>query len=63
MSALLRSIAALALLVLATLAVLVVFGIIPRDVLGEYAAKIVLVACILALTSAAMALLMRSGSR
>lgn len=63
MSALLRSIAALAILVLAVLAVLVVFGIIPRDVLGDYAAKVVLVACILALTSAAMALLMRSGPR
>lgn len=63
MSALLRSIAALAILVLAILAVLVVFDVIPRTVLGDYAGKVVLVACILALTSAAMALLMRSGSR
>jgi hypothetical protein len=63
MSAMLRSIAALAILVLAFLAVLVVFDVIPRDVLGDYAAKVVLVACILALTSAAMALLMRTGGR
>ena len=60
MSGILRSIMALAIVVLAFLAVLVVFDVIALDALGRYAAKIVLVACVLALASVALTFLFRS---
>jgi hypothetical protein len=63
MSGIFRSIAALVIVVLAVLAVLVVFDIIPRDVLGEYAARTLLVACILAITAAAVGFLFRTGGK
>lgn len=63
MSGMLKSIAAVAITVLAALAVLVVFGIVPRDLLGDYAARIVLTACILAITGAALTLLFRTRER
>ena len=56
----LRLIAILAIVLLALLGVLVVLDVIPRDALGELATKIVLVASIFALASAALGLLMRS---
>jgi hypothetical protein len=55
--------AIIAIVLLALLAVLVVLDVIPRDSLGELATKIVLVACIFALASAALGLLMRSRKR
>lgn len=48
-------------LALALLALLVVFDILPRTVLGEFATKILLAACILGLASAGIAFLTRSG--
>lgn len=59
----LKLIAILAVVLLALLGVFVVLDVIPRDVLGELATKIVLVACIFALASAALGLLMRSRKR
>jgi hypothetical protein len=61
MSSMLKAIAALAIVTLATLAVLVVFDILPLAVLGAYAGRLALTACILALATAALTLLMRSG--
>ena len=59
----LRLIAILAIVLLALLGVLVVLDVIPRDALGDLATKIVLIACIFALASAALGLLMRSRKR
>lgn len=59
----LKLIAILAVVLLALLGVFVVLDVIPRDVLGELATKIVLVACIFALASAALGLLMRPRKR
>ncbi|HTT37212.1 MAG TPA: hypothetical protein VMH32_06035 [Burkholderiales bacterium] len=59
----LKLIGAIAILVLALLGVLVVLDVVPRDALGELATKIVLVACIFGLASAALALLMRPGKQ
>ena len=59
----LKLIAAVAILALALLGILVVLDVVPRDALGELATKVVLVACLLALASAALGLLMRSGKR
>jgi hypothetical protein len=61
MSSMLKAIAALAIVILATLAVLVVFGILPLTMLGAYAGRLLLTACILALATVALTLLMRSG--
>jgi len=57
----LKLVGALALGLLALLALLVVFDILPRTVLGELATKILLAACILGLASAGIAFLTRSG--
>jgi len=59
----LRLVGALALVLLALLALLVVFDILPRDVLGELATKILLAACILGLASAGIAFLTHSRRR
>jgi hypothetical protein len=59
----LRLVGALALALLALLALLVVFDILPRDVLGELATKILLAACILGLATAGIAFLTSSGRR
>jgi len=59
----LKLIGAIAILVLALLGVLVVLDVVPREALGELATKIVLVACIFGLASAALALLMRPGKQ
>jgi hypothetical protein len=59
----LKLIGIVAIVLLALLGVLVVLDVIPRDSLGELATKIVLVACIFGLASAALAFLMRSGRR
>jgi len=59
----LRLIGILAIVLLALLGVLVVLDVIPRDALGELVTKVVLVACIFALASAALGLLMRSRKR
>jgi hypothetical protein len=55
--------AIIAIVLLALLGMLVVLDIIPRDALGELAAKIVMVACIFGLASVALGLLIRSGKR
>ena len=55
--------AIIAMVLLALLGVLVVLDVIPRDSLGELATKILLVACIFGLASAALAFLMHSGKR
>ena len=57
----LKLVGALALGLLALLALLVVFDVLPRTVLGEFATKILLTACILGLASAGIAFLTRSG--
>lgn len=59
----LKLIAILAVVLLALLGVLVVLDVIPRDVLGELATKIVLIACIFALASTALGFLVRSRKR
>src|SRR5215470_17367844 len=59
----LKLIAILAVVLLALLGVLVVLDVIPRDVLGELATKIVLIACIFALASTAPGFLVRSRKR
>jgi hypothetical protein len=59
----LKLIGMLAIVLLALLGALVVLDVIPRDALGELATKILLVACIFGLASAALAFLMRSGKR
>lgn len=61
LSGVLKLVGALALALLALLALLVVFDILPRTVLGEFATKILLAACILGLASAGIAFLTRSG--
>ena len=63
MAGVLKLIAILAIVLLALLGVLVVLDVIPRDALGELATKIVLIACIFALASAALGFLMRSRKR
>jgi hypothetical protein len=59
----LRLVAAGAIVLLAVLGVLVVFDVIPRDAFGELSTKIVLLACIVALASGAIAFLMRAGKK
>lgn len=54
----LKLIAIVAIVLLALLGVLVVLDVIPRESLGELATKILLVACIFGLASAALAFLM-----
>jgi len=61
LSGVLKLVGALALGLLALLALLVVFDFLPRTVLGEFATKILLAACILGLASAGIAFLTRSG--
>ena len=61
LSGVLKLVGALALVLLALLALLVVFDVLPRTVLGEFATKILLAACILGLVSAGIAFLTRSG--
>lgn len=56
-----RFIAAIAIFLLAGLAVLVVLDVIPAEVFGEFATRVLLVAIIVGLASAAIALLSRSG--
>jgi hypothetical protein len=57
----LRFIAVLAVLALALLAVLVVFDIVPRSALADLSTKIVLLAIVVALASAAIGFLMRGN--
>jgi hypothetical protein len=59
----LKLIGIVAMVLLALLGVLVVLDVIPRHSLGELATKILLVACVFGLASAALAFLMRSGRR
>ncbi|MGB5306171.1 MAG: hypothetical protein WBO06_09870 [Gammaproteobacteria bacterium] len=56
-----KLIAATVIVLIAGLAVLVLFDVIPGDVFGTFAKKALLTASILLLASAAIALLMRSG--
>jgi hypothetical protein len=58
-----RVIAAAVVLVLAVVGVLVVFDVTPLDRAGEMTGKVLLVALIVAVASAAVALLMRRSRR
>ncbi len=58
MSGILKSVAALVIVVLAALAIAVVFGLIDLSALGQYAGRVVLVGCIVAIASGALAMLL-----